>query len=200
MVFSFSSSEHHHLLSNIAMHNYNKPEQCCSLPAYFTSILGRLYTPDNIHVRCPSTSFSFACILLVTKIHTVPGTKLVSTAIYLDCVNWSWTRTQLIATELEQTDMKSLQAQFPGPLSLKRSSDSTPGVFSMPNLGAVPNQRVSGDYKFSCIGVSSLPHLWSLSQRGEVAIPLGGIAEKALFSTPSGTWLALINTAQCRLK
>lgn len=89
MVFSFSSSEHHHLLSNIAMHNYNKPEQCCSLPAYFTSILGRLYTPDNIHVRCPSTSFSFACILLVTKIHTVPGTKLVSTAIYLDCVNWS---------------------------------------------------------------------------------------------------------------
>lgn len=116
----------------------------CGFPPYSTHQLGWQYTPENRHAKHPSTSFSFACLLLVPKIHTVPGTKLVSTAIYLDCVNWSWTWTQLIATELEQTDMKSLQAQFPGPLSLKRSSDSTPGAFSMPNLGALPNQRVSG--------------------------------------------------------
>lgn len=109
-----------------------------------------------MYARLPSTAFSFACFLLVTKIHTVPGTKLVSTAIYLDCVNWSWTWTQLIATELEQTDMKSLQAQFPGPLSLKRSSDSTPGAFSMPKVGALPNQKVPGGLEFGCIGVSSL--------------------------------------------
>lgn len=31
-------------------------------------------------------------------------------------------------------------------------------------------------------------------------IPLGRTVEKALLSAPSGTWLALINTAQCRLK
>lgn len=144
-VFRRSSSEYYHLLSSVTMHNCNKPEHCWGpQPPYFTHPLGRLFTPDNIYARCPPTSFSFAYFLLVTKIHTVPGTKLVSTAIYLDCVNWSWTWTQLIATELEQTDMKSLQAQFPGPLSLKRSSDSTPGAFSMPNLGAVPNQKVSG--------------------------------------------------------
>lgn len=41
--------------------------------------------------------------------------------------------------------MKSLQAQFPGPLSLKRSSDSTPGAFSMPKLGAAPNGKVPGE-------------------------------------------------------
>lgn len=99
----------------------------------------------NISVRHFCVSFSFACFLLATKIHTVPGLKRVSAAIYLDCVNWSWTWTQLIATELEQTDMKSLQALFPGPLSLKRPSNRAPGAFSMPNLGVVPNQKVSGD-------------------------------------------------------
>lgn len=74
---------------------------------------GRLQTQDNISAIHFSTSFSFACFLLATNVRPVPGPKLVSTAIYLDCVNWSWTWTQLIATELEQTDMKSLQAQFP---------------------------------------------------------------------------------------